>query len=194
METFLISLFMATLVSLFFTATARRAFIWYGVNSLVLGATALYLGHTLAEEALLVSGTLTLVLKGFMIPWVLIRTAEHFGLKRYLRAEIPLTHNIVLIPALMVFSWYLVSPLGQNATQQSMALSIAALLLALLYMVEHRHLAAKIAGFLVLENSLFLLGTTATQGMPMLVELGIFFDLMMAVVVVNLLLVRGART
>lgn len=193
METFLISLFMATLVSLFFTATARRAFIWYGVNSLVLGVTALYLGRKLGDEALLISGTLTLLLKGALIPWVLIRTAEGFGLKRYLKAEIPLTHNIVLIPGLIVLSWYLVSPLAQSAAHQAMALSIAALLLSLLYMVEHRHLAAKIAGFLVLENSLFLLGTTATEGMPMLVELGIFFDLMMAVVVVNLLLVRGAR-
>lgn len=193
METFLISLFMATLVSLFFTATARRAFIWYGINSLVLGITALYLGQKLNDEALVISGVLTLLLKGAVIPWVLIRTASRFGLKRYLKAEIPLTHNIVLIPALIVLSWYLVSPLAGGATQQAMALSIAALLLSLLYMVEHRHLAAKIAGFLMLENSLFLLGTTATGGMPMLVELGIFFDLMMAVVVVNLLLVRGER-
>ena len=54
-------------------------------------------------------------------------------------------------------------------------------------MMEHKNVAPKIVGFLSIENSLFLLGVTATEGMPMLVELGIFFDLLMAIVVINLL-------
>jgi hydrogenase-4 component E len=53
--------------------------------------------------------------------------------------------------------------------------------------MEHRHVMPKIIGFLCMENALFLLGVTATEGMPMLVELGIFFDLLMAIVVINLL-------
>jgi len=56
--------------------------------------------------------------------------------------------------------------------------------------MEHKNVAPKIVGFLSMENSLFLLGITATNGMPMLVELGIFFDLLMAIVVINLLFHR----
>ena len=54
-------------------------------------------------------------------------------------------------------------------------------------MLEHKNIAPKIIGFLSMENALFLLGISATGGMPMLVELGIFFDLLMAIVVINLL-------
>jgi hydrogenase-4 component E len=59
--------------------------------------------------------------------------------------------------------------------------------LSLILMLEHKNIAPKIIGFLSMENALFLLGISATGGMPMLVELGIFFDLLMAIVVINLL-------
>ena len=67
------------------------------------------------------------------------------------------------------------------------AISISALFLSLILMLEHKNIAPKIIGFLSMENSLFLLGISTTDGMPMLVELGIFFDLLMAIVVINLL-------
>ena len=60
-------------------------------------------------------------------------------------------------------------------------------MLSLLLMIEHKNIAAKIIGFLDIENSLFLLGISATNGMPMLIELGIFVDLLMLIVIVNLL-------
>jgi hydrogenase-4 component E len=53
--------------------------------------------------------------------------------------------------------------------------------------MEHKRMIAKIMGFLFIENALFLLGIVATEGMPMLIELGVFFDLMMFILVINLL-------
>jgi hydrogenase-4 component E len=53
--------------------------------------------------------------------------------------------------------------------------------------MEHKNIAAKIIGFLSIENTLFLLGISSTNGMPMLVELGIFVDLLMLIVIINLL-------
>jgi hydrogenase-4 component E len=74
-----------------------------------------------------------------------------------------------------------------NENNNYIAVSVSSLFLSLLLMMEHRNIAPKIIGFLSMENALFLLGITATDGMPMLVELGIFFDLLMAIVVINLL-------
>ena len=67
------------------------------------------------------------------------------------------------------------------------AISISSFFLALILMIEHSSVAPKIIAFLMMENALFLLGTIATKGMPMFIELGIFFDVMMAIVIINLL-------
>jgi len=98
----------------------------------------------------------------------------------------------MLIPAILVFTFYLSEPISNmiDSNGNFVAISISSLFLSLLLMIEHTNIAPKIIGFLSMENSLFLLGTTATGGMPMLVELGIFFDLLMAIVVINLLLYR----
>jgi len=186
---FLVGLYLVAMVSLFFTTTVRRAYRWYGINSLMLGAVAWLVGEQTGDVALLISGGLTVVLKGIIIPFALIRASAYLGMRKYLKPVIPLQFNILFIPSVLVGSWYLFSPLVVDFGQAAhyMAISVAALLLALMYMVEQRHIAAKVVGFLMIENSLFLLGTLATHGMPMLVELGIFFDLMMAVIVINIL-------
>ena len=101
-------------------------------------------------------------------------------------------HSIVLIPAILVFTFYLAEPITHIIKNHSnyVAISISSLFLALLLMMEHKNIPAKIVGFLSIENSLFLLSVTATDGMPMIVELGIFFDLLMAIVIINLLFRR----
>ncbi len=194
MVDFWLGLYVAALVSLFFTATVRRAFLWYGINSLMLGLIALAVWWQNGDKALLISGLMTVLLKGFVIPLLLIRASSALHMRPYLKPSIPVPFNILLIPLFVVGSWFLFSPLQPQLGQVTayLAMAVSAMLLALLFMVEQRHLAAKIVGFLLLENSLFLLGTLATSGMPMLVELGIFFDLLMAVIVVNILLRQEA--
>lgn len=193
---FLIGLYLASVVSLFFTATLARAFRWYGLNALTLGLIAVAVGQAQQDTALLITGVLTLVMKGFVIPAVLIRAARTFGLKPYLKPVLPLQHNMWLIPAILVGNWFLTAPLqaALGAHGHAAAISIATVLLSLTYMTQHRHVGAKIVGFLMLENGLFLLGTAATEGMPMLVELGVLFDLMLAVIVINLLLRPEVRS
>jgi hydrogenase-4 component E len=182
-------LFLVSLMTAFFTAQVHRLFLWYAINSFALGALALAIGWKEGDVALLISGGITMLIKVLIIPAVLMHIARKIELKTYLTPKIGVQHNILLVPAILVFTFYLVNPLvaslGENAN--AIAVAISALFLALLLMVEHDHIAAKVVGFLTLENALFLLGTTATEGMPMIVELGIFFDLLMAIVVINLL-------
>ncbi len=192
MNDFLIGLFLATLITALFTTRLYRLLMWYALNSLALGLLALSIGTQTGDRALMISGVLTLLLKAGAIPWVLKLLTQKFSLVRQIAPDIKVHYAIVLIPAILVFTFYLAEPIGQmvGGDANSVAVSVSSLFLALLLMMEHRHVAPKIIGFLAMENALFLLGTTATEGMPMLVELGVFFDLLMAIVVVNLLFQR----
>ncbi len=192
MVDFLIGLFLATLITALFTTRLYRLIFWYALNSLTLGLLALTIGSKLNDKAMIVSGTLTLLLKAGAIPYILKYLSRKFKLVRQITPTIKTQYSIMLVPAILVFTFYLAEPISHmvNGNGNYVAISISSLFLSLLLMIEHHNIAPKIIGFLSMENALFLLGTTATEGMPMLVELGIFFDLLMAIVVINLLLYR----
>jgi hydrogenase-4 component E len=51
-----------------------------------------------------------------------------------------------------------------------------------------------VLALLSLENGLFLAAISLTYGMPLIVELGIFFDLLVAVMVLGILIYRIQET
>ena len=192
MVDFLIGLFLASLITALFTTRLYKLLMWYSFNSLTLGILALLIGIRLEDNAMILTGIITLVVKAIAIPYFLKSFSQRFHFVRQIQPEIKVQYAIILIPAILVFTFYLAEPITNIIANNSnyVAISISSLFLSLLLMMEHKNVAPKIVGFLSMENSLFLLGITATDGMPMLVELGIFFDLLMAIVVMNLLFRR----
>ncbi len=186
---FLMGLFLATLITALFTTRLYRLLLWYSLNSLSLGLLALFMGQKIEDNAMLITGIATILIKAIGIPYLLKNLSQKFHFVRQITPEIKVQHAIILIPAILVFTFYLSEPITHTINAQSnyIAISISSLFLSLLLMMEHKNVAPKIIGFLSMENALFLLGISATNGMPMLVELGVFFDLLMAIVVINLL-------
>jgi len=190
MVDFFIGLFLASLITSLFTTRLYRLLLWYSFNSMTLGILALLIGYNLQDTAMLITGFVTIVIKAVAIPYFLKQFSQKLNFVRNISPNIKTQHSILLVPAILVFTFYLAEPVITHMTSGNssyVAISISSLFLSLLLMLEHKNVAAKIVGFLSMENSLFLLGVTATDGMPMLVELGIFFDLLMAIVVINLL-------
>ena len=186
---FLIGLFLASLIIALFTTRLYRLFVWYSLNSFTLGLLALGIGRSIDDNAMIITGIITIVIKAIAIPYVLKNLSQKFHFVRQITPEIKVQYAIMLVPAILVFTFYLSEPILHmiHTNANYVAVSISSLFLSLLLMMEHKNVAPKIIGFLSMENALFLLGITATDGMPMLVELGIFFDLLMAIVVINLL-------
>ena len=186
---FYIGLFLATLIVALFTTRLYRLLFWYAFNSLMLGVLALSIGQSIDDNAMIITGVITIVVKAIGIPYVLKNLSQKFYFVRQITPEIKVQYAIMLVPAILVFTFYLSEPIVNmiHTNANYVAISISSLFLSLLLMMEHHNVVPKIIGFLSMENALFLLGITATNGMPMLVELGIFFDLLMAIVVINLL-------
>lgn len=189
MVDFLIGIFLASLITALFTTRLYRLSVWYSLNSLTLGVLALTIGEEISDKAMIITGVATIFIKAIGIPYILKKLSIKFHIGRQIQPNIKIQYAIILIPAILVFTFYLSEPITHmiNSNANYIAISISSLFLALLLMLEHKNVAAKIIGFLSMENSLFLLGISATEGMPMLVELGIFFDLLMAIVIINLL-------
>ena len=53
-------------------------------------------------------------------------------------------------------------------------------------MITRRQAVTQVIGFLALENGLFFTATSATYGMPMVVELGIALDVLVGAVIIGI--------
>ena len=184
-----IGFFLATLITQAFTTRLFRLILWYALNSLFLGLIAIYQGINLDDGEMKLMGVITIAIKFLLIPYLLKYFFVKFNIQRNIRPVTSIQYLVIIIPIILVFTFYLITPLLNNFPHHAnyIAISISSLMLALLLMIEHKNIAAKIIGFLDIENALFLLGMSATNGMPMLIELGIFVDLLMLIVIINLL-------
>ncbi|GAX87327.1 hydrogenase-4 component E [Lebetimonas natsushimae] len=189
MVNILIGFFIAFLIIEAITTRLYALYFWYGINSLFLGLIALLIGLEINDKALLISGSLTIIIKALLIPVIMKYLTQKFDIPRKIIPKIPIYYQVIIIPIILVFTYYLITPIINNFEihKNYIAISIAALFISMLITIEHKNIAAQIIGFLNIENSLFLLGISATEGMPMLVELGIFVDLLMLIIIINLL-------
>ncbi|HEX6361609.1 MAG TPA: formate hydrogenlyase, partial [Albitalea sp.] len=75
----------------------------------------------------------------------------------------------------------LLSPVGRG----SLGIALACVLLSFLMMIMRSKAVPQVIGFLSMENGLFFAATSATFGMPMVVELGIALDVLIGVLILG---------
>ncbi len=157
-------------------------FAWQGA---LLAITAALVAFSTGQYHLYVSAVLTLGLKALLIPWMLRRIVVHIEVRH--EVEVLGHQALVLLggAALVVFSYYVSLPivkLSTLMTRNTIGVSLAIVLLSMLLMITHRQAISQVVGFMALENGLFFAAVVSTYGMPMVVELGIAFDVLVAAV------------
>ncbi|MCC6610068.1 MAG: formate hydrogenlyase [Burkholderiales bacterium] len=158
------------------------AFAWQGVLLALVTALVAYVsGH----PHLYISAALTLALKVFLIPWLLHRLAMQ--LRIHLEAERIVHPSLLLLAGggLVIFSYYIALPIVQRsglATRNTIAVSIAIVLIGMLVMIARKKAVAQVVGFMSIENGLFFAAVVSTYGMPLIVELGVAFDVLVAAI------------
>jgi hydrogenase-4 component E len=154
----------------------------------LLFVATLLLARRTGETHLYFSALLTLTLKVGFMPWLLHRLIRRLGV--YWDTE-PLINpsGIMLLGLLVVvFAFGLAQPisaLASTATRSSIGIALAVILLAFLMMITRRKAMSQVVGFLAMENGLFFGAMSSTYGMPMVVELGVALDILVAMLVLG---------
>jgi hydrogenase-4 component E len=157
----------------------------FGLQGFLLTVTTALAAYSLDNPHLYISAVLTLVLKVIFIPWMLRREVLHQNMHRDIQALANKTAVMLGGASLMVFSYYVLHPIVQTTSPvmlNALAVSLSVVLLGMLLMISHRQAVAHVVGFMSIENGLFFAAIVATKGMPMVVELGIAFDVLVAAV------------
>ena len=134
-----------------------------------------------------------IVLKVIYIPNMLHKTYANieYRVQKDFFLNIPLL--VIMSCGLVVFTYFTVSTLdGANAALTSVQTmnSVSVVLIGLFFMISRRKAIGQIVGFLVIENGLFVTAMFSTHGMPFIVDMGIFLDLITAVLVMGIMVFK----
>jgi hydrogenase-4 component E len=158
-------------------------FAWQGT---LLGITTALVAYVSTQPHLYISAILTLLLKALFIPKLLRSQVLTLNLHRETESLTLPTLTLLGGIAVVVFSYYVVLPVEQLLTFQVMrntiAVSLAVVLLSMLLIISRRQAVSQVVGFMAMENGLFFAAVVSTYGMPMVVELGVAFDVLVAAI------------
>lgn len=133
------------------------------------------------------------ILKGWIIPRVLNRAVKRIGLQPTVSRYLGAAAMLGISGALVVVSYYVMVPVVKSdplPTAGAIPLAFAGILISLFVTVSRRRALTQILGFLMLENSIFLLALLMTYGVPFIVEIGVFLDLLVAVLIMEIFIYR----
>lgn len=155
-------------------------FAWQG---LFLSINTAIVGFIASRHHLYISSLLTLTLKVVLLPYILHVLIHRLKIHKEIESVVNIPMTMLIGVALVIFSYYLTAPIRELSTlvtRSTLAVALATVMIGLLMMITRKHAVTQIIGFLAMENGLFFAATSATYGMPLVVELGVALDILIA--------------
>jgi len=191
----LINLLAAVLLLLSFAMLSQRRILslihLYTLQGVALVSANLILGFVTRDAHLYVSAMLTLALKVCLIPWILYRLVQRLDVLTDVEPLINIPTTLLIGIVLVIVAFNVATPISQLATsvaRGTLGIALACVLLSFLAMITRAKAIPQVIGFLSMENGLFFAAAAATNGMPMIVELGIGLDVLVGILILGVFL------
>ncbi|MCA8091719.1 formate hydrogenlyase [Burkholderia anthina] len=188
----LINFLAAVLLMLSFAMLSQRRILslihLYTLQGVALVSANLILGFVTDDVHLYVSAGLTLVLKVGVIPWFLYRLVRRLDVTTDVEPLINIPTTLLIGIVLVIIAFNVAAPISQLATsvaRGTLGIALACVLLSFMTMITRAKAIPQVIGFLSMENGLFFAAAAATNGMPMIVELGIGLDVLIGILILG---------
>jgi len=160
----------------------------YTLQGLTLVSANLVLGFVTADIHLYISAALTLLLKVGLIPWILYRLVQRLNVKTDVEPLLNIPATLLVGIVLVIIAFNVASPISQfssSVARGTLGIALACVLLSFMMMITRAKAIPQVIGFLSMENGLFFAAAAATNGMPMIVELGIGLDVLVGILILG---------
>ncbi len=191
----LINLLAAVLLLLAFAMLSQRRILslinLFAAQGVVLFFATLLVASLTGQSHLYWSAGLTLLLKVMVLPWILHRLIRRLNVKWDVETLLNIPTTMLVGIVLVILAFNLAAPISQLAgtvTRSTLGIAMASVLLSFLMMITRSKAVPQVVGFLSMENGLFFAATAAVYGMPMVVELGVALDVLVASLILGVFL------
>lgn len=167
----------------------------YILNSWLLSSLIAVVAFMIGEMHLYVASLITLLSKGILIPLFLRSIVRQMkvthDVEPYISNTLSLTVSGILVAVVYasLSEGIFVTGFSRNVLQ----ISIAVILIGLFIMISRKKAITQVLGLLFMENGLFLAGFSLTFGMPVIIELGVLFDMLMGVIILGIFAIQIKR-
>jgi hydrogenase-4 component E len=187
-----VNLLGAVLLMLAFAMISQRRILsliyLFTMQGATLALATAVVGYVTDQHHLYLSAGLTFCLKVLLIPYLLHRVIDRLGIRWDVESLINIPTTMLIGIGVVIFSFNLAIPISHLSSalaSGTLGIALACVLLSFLMMITRAKAVPQVIGFLAMENGLFFAATSATYGMPMVVELGIALDVLVGVLILG---------
>jgi len=191
----IVNLFAAGLLLIAFAMLSQRRIValinLFALQGLALVGSTATVAFVTGQHHLYYSAGITFALKVVVLPVILHRLIRRLNVKWDVETLINIPTLMLVGIVLVVFAFNLAIPISefsQSMARGTLGIALACVLLSFLMMITRSKAVPQVIGFLAMENGLFFAATSATYGMPMVVELGIALDVLVGMVILGVFL------
>jgi hydrogenase-4 component E len=169
----------------------------FALQSLLLSGIAAIVAYCYQATHLYWVVGLTLLAKVLFLPWFLQRLVRQINITQEVEPLWNAPTSMALCGGLTLLAYRVARPFMSMARlgNNTLAVAITLLLTGIFLMINRRKAITQVLALLTAENGLFLAAIAlTTYGMPLVVELGIFFDVLVAVMILGILVFRIRET
>lgn len=194
---FLITLILASVFLIIIARRFNSVIMAVIIQGLLLVGLCITLAWATGIHEMYIAALLTLVVKAGIIPFVLNKAVSRVAVNREVESFLSMKMTL-LFAFCLVFIAYLASGQvigkGSGLIHEALPAAISLMLIGLFLMMNRKLAIMQIVGLVVMENGIFLAGIGTTNGMPLVIELGIFLDILVGVLIMGVLVFRINRS
>ncbi|MCX7781476.1 MAG: hydrogenase [Negativicutes bacterium] len=169
----------------------RTAVIVLLLQSLAVAAACVVLGLETSQFHMYLAALLTIIIKAGYIPAALFKIVGRLRREREQNPILSPNYTSLTAALAIVLAYGLIDQaLPGVVTRNALAAAIALLLIGLLIIMVRRQAVMQIVGLITMENGIYLLGLSVVKGLPLVIEFGVFLDILVAAVVLVILTYR----
>jgi len=165
----------------------------FALQSLLLAAIAAIIAYFHNASHVYVVAVLTIIGKVLFLPWLLHRFVRQIHIEQEVEPMLNSGASMLLCGGCTLLGYVVARPFTslEHLGNNTLAIAITLLLTGFFLMFNRRKAITQVLALLSIENGVMLAAVAlTTYGMPLVVELGIFFDVMVAVLVLGVLVYR----
>jgi hydrogenase-4 component E len=190
--------FLLTAVGLLWRRQLTAMITLFAVQGIALAAMVIIIGARQHSVELLVVAVPLGVLRAGVLPYVVRRASRGAPTEqRETSPQVNIAASLLAAALLVLLSYAVTRPLVTLAPSPATAIlpvTVAVVLIGFFTLATRRRALAQVVGFLLLDNGITATAFLAAAGVPLIVELGVSFDLLLVVLVLQLLSVRLATS
>ncbi|MFC7585559.1 hypothetical protein ACFQYP_18795 [Nonomuraea antimicrobica] len=170
------------------------AIVWlFALQGVALTALIVVMGAREGDLELILVGAGVGALRAALLPYLMRRAPAASGAGRETQPLVNVATSLLAAAVLAMLAYALSQPLirlSPTPATQAVPVALTVLLIGFFVLVTRRRALSQVVGFLLMDNAITATAFLTTSGVPLVVELGISLDILLAVLVLQVLTTR----